>query len=253
MKRAILIPALFVGLLAIRANAGEPKPKVQPEPQPPSQEKEDKTAAEGAASDKPLPEPTEPVVPKRELVFEESDRKYPVKLISTDAKLLEQRYAAVFRIFADGTGPKAAKGDLASLYHAATFGGAPPDWFGNLAGNVPKQRLPSKDVLSILTKDALRYVTRRAGNLRGGPDDLGDIEFIVRAPTPELVKELVTGMFQLYDYGLSYPIQEGYLDLLRDYERELPGARTRLKQANEELAELERQLGAYQEYEDITE
>ena len=66
------------------------------------------------------PEPTDPVIPKRKLVFEQSDRKYPVKLISTDAKLLEQRYVAVFRIFADGSGPtelRGKKGDLVPLYH----------------------------------------------------------------------------------------------------------------------------------------
>jgi len=251
MKRAILSACLFLAVAAVSARAAEPKPeakKVEPRPAAAGQ-----TPKEASAAKEPPAEAAEPVIPERKLVFEETDAKHPMKLFAADAKLLEQRYVAVFRITADARGPMptALSGNLGHVYQSPTFD-APVHWFGNLVKNTPKERLPSREVVSILAKDGRWHVTHRRLDDRDTPDGFLVVEFNVLGPTPEVVKELVAGVFQLYDYGLSYPIQKEYLRLAQEADEILPKLRAELKKANAELATQEGQLEPYQEYEDIT-
>ena len=248
MKRAILSACLLLAVAAVCARAAEPKPeakKVEPRPAAPAQ-----TPKEASTSEKAAAEVTEPVIPERKLVFEETDAKHPMKLFEADAKLLQQRYVAVFRITADAS-PGSLSGKLAQVYQSAIFND-PARSFGNLVENTSQERLPSREVVSMLAKDGRWHVTHRRLDDRDTPDGFLVVEINVLGPTPEVVKELVAGILQLYDYGLSYRIQKEYLRLAQEAEKVFPELRAELKKADAELATLEGQLEPYQEYEDIT-
>ena len=248
MKRAILSACLLLAVAAVCARAAEPKPeakKVEPRPAAPAQ-----TPKEASTSEKAAAEVTEPVIPERKLVFEETDAKHPMKLFEADAKLLQQRYVAVFRITADAS-PGSLSGKLAQVYQSAIFND-PARSFGNLVENTSQERLPSREVVSMLAKDGRWHVTHRTLDDRDTPRGFFVVEINVLGPTPEVVKELAAGIFQLYDYGLSYPIQEEYLRRAQEAERMLPEFLAELKKADAELATQEERLEPYEEYEDIT-
>ncbi|HUT90694.1 MAG TPA: hypothetical protein VMY37_14420 [Thermoguttaceae bacterium] len=249
MKRALLFACLLFAVAAVSARAAEPKPeakKVEPQSAAPGQ-----TSKEASAAEEPPAEVTGPVIPERKLVFEETDAKHPMKLFEADAKLLEQRYVAVFRITVDARGPRSSSGNLGGVYVGAVA--SPGHWFGNLVEKTPKERLPSREVVSILTQNAGRHVLSRTFDDHDAPDGFRVVEFNVLGPTPELVKELVAAILQLYDYGLSYPIQHEYLRLAQQGETLLADLCPELKKADAELAQQKKQLEPYREYEDITE
>jgi len=249
MKRAMFMPCVLLGMAAISARAAEPKPeakKVEPQPAAVAEAPKEAPAAEKAPA-----EVTEPVIPERKLVFEEADVELPMKLFEADAKLLEQHYVAVFRITADARGPRSLPGNLDSVYQSAIFR-APGPSFGNVMENTPKERLPSRELVSILTHNARRHVMSRMLDDEEAPDGFRVVEFKVLGPTPEAVTELVVAILQLYDYGLSYPIQRESLRLVQQGEAVLAELRPELKKAEAELARQEEQLEPYREYEDIT-
>lgn len=251
MKPLILVDCLVMLAIAIPARAADPAPDSPPDAKP-------EASAEAG------PKLTEPVIPKRELTFEQSAEEYPLPLNVPDPKLLEQRYIAVFRSVGLPKGrrldvPKhPVSPNLRSLYAMAFRSGGTgyPPLFPGLVRNVPKDRLPAEDILSVLTTQGGSLISVRRESCPN-PDDPGTpleyYAFQVRAPTVERAKELVEALLVLYDYGLSYPVQQEYLQLGRDAEKELPKLRDASEKAQQELARTEKQLEALKDFEDLGE
>lgn len=254
MKRAIL-PCLLTALLTIPVRAAQPPPEVQPESQPASPAG---AADEGAVSAETPPYVTEPVLPKRDLVFGEQSEPLEMTLFAADPKLLEQRYVAVFRLlfpFPSGKGYSALSNDIEDLYEASiVLSPRSREAFEEVVGGVPPGRLPSADIVSALTAEAGRHLQRS-----GGTDFATEslryfiVDYKVLAPTAERARELTEGLLSLYDHGLSYPIQQSFLRLRQERERLLPEKRAELEKARQGAADVQEQLKRLDEFADLGE
>ncbi|MHC4178717.1 MAG: hypothetical protein ACYSWU_14495 [Planctomycetota bacterium] len=253
MKRAILACMALVALTAIRGLAAEP-------------------AAESKAGpkDKPSPKATadapQPVIPKREFTFDVSEEEQPMAFDASDPKVLEQRYCAnvvligparlrtvTFGPFA----PEAISGyvDAVSRHRALLFGKSKPipAVLKSALGEMPQERLPSEEIVSLLRQAGYPYLRRSF--VRVDPrteDDKHLLQLTILAPTPERAKELVQGVLSFYDFGVFYPLQKEALAVIGEYEKRLAEDRASLKGGQDELATLKKQLANLKEFEDIT-
>lgn len=251
MKPAIVACLVLAALTAIRGLAAEPAA-------------ESKAGPKDKPSPKAATETPKPVIPERKLTFDVSEEEQPMAFRGADPELLEQRYVATFQL----VGPRQLRvtsfgvlpSEAISGYSAAVdrhrtllFRGRLPSAAGlkSVLDEMPKERLPSEEVVSLLTKTAylrLSYVRLEAG----AEDDKYLIQFTILAPTPERAKELVQGLLSLYDFGVFYPLQREALAVKRVYEKRLPEDRAGLKKPQDELAGWDKQLAGLKEFEDIT-
>ncbi len=258
MKRATYLYAVLITLLAINVRAADPGPQGQSD-------------AEGKPSVEESTQVTEPVIPKRELTFERSEKEYSMPFYVPDPELFQQRYVAVFRsVGLPQTRPSFGPGfrrrdnvemNLRKLYSMAfhkTPGPHPQlllQLFADLARNTPENRLPSKDIVLALTTKAGTLIRSRI-QVSPNPNDPRtsrfDYHFEVLAPTPERAEELVEGLLVLYDWGLSYATQKEYLRLRQAAEKRLSGRRDAAKKATVELSSIKTQLEELKEFEDLT-
>ncbi|NQT11136.1 MAG: hypothetical protein HQ582_00205 [Planctomycetes bacterium] len=260
MKRAILPACVLTALLAIPVHAAEPQPEAKPESQPtPPAETDD----EAVASEETPTDATEPVIPKRELVFKEESEPFPLRLFSTDPEVLQYRFVVAIS-FGMGQTWRSVKrplpDDLARLrVTLQTSSVVPTTLLDASVRRTPKDRLPSPDLVEALTSQSppcVRYtifsdhVPRENRTSRDA--DGRHLQFLVLAPTRERAKELARAVLPLFDYGFSYPIQRHWLLEKRGGLEDLATKRASLSQAEEELRGYEKQLEALAEYEDMT-
>lgn len=247
MKRAIL-QCLLTALLAIPVHAAQPPPEAQPKSQP-------APPAGAAVSEKAPAAVTEPVIPKREFVFEEQSEPLEMTLFAADPKLLEQRYVAVFRLlvpYPSGKGYNGLPKDLQKLYEMDFPGNTSTGPFKRLVSRIPQERLPSEDIVSAFTAEAERYLGPPGGRgFAEGRNSFLIFDFEVLAPTAKRARELTEGLLSLYDYGLSYPVQQGFLHLRQERERRLLEKRVELEKARQELADIQERLKPLDEFADI--
>ncbi len=241
MKPVIAVCGVLAVLMVNGVRAAEPAAEAKPAPP-------EKTAAEAPAM------ATEPVIPKRELVFDVSEEEHSVKLFAADPRLLEQRYVALFRIHM----PRPPQGylhrPLCEAYELL-FEGPLSRCFEQLITTTPEERLPPKDVVSALVTETSRVV-RRDGKIvdreQRTPTRELTVEFTLFAPTADRARELAEGLLALCDYGLSYPTQQGIIRLRKDAEKQLAEHQAELQKAERELARQGEQLQQLEQFDDIT-
>lgn len=253
MKRAIIACLVLVALTAIRGLAAEPaaESKAGPKDKPPPK----------AATETP-----KPVIPERKLTFDVSEEEQPMAFRGADPELLEQRYCANvlvvgpsrLRVTAFGTiGREAITGYSAAVnrHKFLLFDRSKPSaaMLKSALDEMPKERLPSEEVVSLLRMGGPPYLRRSYVHSGAGPeDDKYLIQFTILAPTSERAKELVQGVLSFYDFGVFYPLQREALAVKGAYEKGLPENRASLKNAQDELAGCDKQLAGLKQFEDIT-
>jgi len=253
MKRAVLACLVLVALTAIRGLAGEPAAESKAGPK-------DKPSPKAAAD---LPKP---VIPERKLTFDVSEEEQPMAFDVADPKLLEQRYVATFqlvgprrlRITAFGSiareainGYSAAVGRHRDLLSPRSKPSAA--LLKSVLDEIPKERLPSEEVVSLLRMAGPPCLRRSLVRLEAGAeDDKYLTQFTILAATPERAKELVQGLLSFYDFGVFSPLQREALAVKGAYQKRLEEDRAGLKNAQDELAGWDKQLAGLKEFEDIT-
>ena len=252
MKRAVVACLVLVALMAIHGFAGEPAA-------------ESKAGPKDKASPKATAETPKPVIPERKLTFDVSEEEQPMAFDVADPKLLEQRYVATFQLVGPGRPRVYAFGPFApepiNDYSRAVvrhktlfFGGKPSEAVLKSAlDEMPKGRLPSKEVVSLLRMAGSPCLRRSLIRFDAGTEDQKYLsQFTILAPSPERAKELVQGVLSLYDFGGFYPLQRAALAVKGAYQKRLTEQRANLKEAGDALATLEKQLKDLKEFEDIT-
>jgi len=249
MKRAIITCLVFIALTAMHSFAEEPA--VPPQPGSPGETATDATA-----------DVTQPLIPERELKFEVSEEEHPIRLFLADPKLLDLRYVAVVRLELpedSGSYRRELPNQLDQLCLAASQGifvgsylrSRTKEWrvFPSLIDNMPKERQLPKDIASMFVDPAEsgRFLASRDVAIEGK----AYLEIQVRVPTVERAKPLVLGLLSLYDYGLSYPIQQGFVRLKRDGQKPLVEDRTTLEREKKDISGCEEQLQGLKEFGDI--
>ena len=266
MKRAHFVALVFTSLIPASAFAAGPAPAEKP-----GQAAKPAAAATAAA---------EPVIPKRELQFDESEEERPVKLFAADPKLLELRYVATFRVqllrdglrefrnireFRDvdpsGYGKRA---DLFKYYLGVQRRGGltGKEVWRALAGSIPAEKLPSHDVVAALTNEAdcniattskpVEIVWREDDASKSMPRSGVILEYQILAPTAQRAKELVRGMVSLYEWGIFRPIEEKVLAEKKTGEDRLPEMRARSTKLQEEIKDLEARCEKLKDVETIS-
>jgi hypothetical protein len=257
MNRTRLLAFVLMSLMACCATAAEPAAAEKPGP-----------------GDKALPtaavEPSQPVIPKRELRFDRSEEERAMELFAADPKLLEMRYVATFRCQME-TGFTSSGmeelGGVGKLCLLLVNGRTGSDFFKSLVKNVPPGRLPSKEVVLALTKQSdcrvvskdfdLKPITREIPQTSGPPRRVSGMmahvfQIEVFASTAEQAQELAQGILSLFDYGLSYPAQVKPLSDLDSRKESLLAKRADLSKVEEQLKALNEQLEQFKDVEDIS-
>jgi len=260
MKRAIL-QCLLTALLAIPVHAAQPPPEGQPKSPPPPPAR---VANEAAASEAAPAEVTEPVIPTRELVFEQQSEPLKMDLFAADPEVLKLRFGVIVQLDAEGVVRPTKWGlpsDLDRLKSSLQRSQeVPTSLLRSFTQETPKDRLPSHDLVEALTVRTPLYMRdyrRSVGLVRdaskpGGSNIDATISFRVLAPTSERAKELTRAVLTLFDYGFSYPVQRHWLLMKQERLKDLPTKRVSLSQVEEELRRCEEELEAFAEYEDVS-
>ena len=260
MKRTILACFALVALTAIHGLAAEPAAESKADPK---QKSSPKAAAHAS----------EQVIPRRKLTFDVSEEERLMPFNVADPELLDQRYVATFRLV--GARPLRTYGvsfysplkgvdhsDARDRQRAIFFYGKTPSArvYNAILGEMPQERLPSEEIVSLLTKKNYPYfssspvradkdaATRGEGAAK--PDEYY-ISCSILAPTAEQAKQLTEGVLSFYDH-VSFLLQENTLAAKETFEKELPQLRESLKQSQDELATLEKRLEDLSEYKDIS-
>ena len=260
MKRTILACFALVALTAIHGLAAEPAAESKADPK---QKSSPKAAAHAS----------EQVIPRRKLTFDVSEEERLMPFNVADPELLDQRYVATFRLV--GARPLRTYGvsfysplkgvdhsDARDRQRAIFFYGKTPSArvYNAILGEMPQERLPSEEIVSLLTKKNYPYfssspvradkdaATRGEGAAK--PDEYY-ISCSVLAPTAEQAKQLTKGVLSFYD-SVSFSLQENTLAAKEAFEKELPQLRESLKQSQDESATLEKLLEGLSEYKDIS-
>lgn len=227
-----------------------------------------------APAKEPRPAPTvkpldpEKTVPKRELVFDQSEEEYvltadPSRYGPKFVELLQDRYVAVLKLeFRErGLHEKGPfENDLSNsrgIYHF------PVNDPADLATRAPRDRRPSAETMGMLTR--VQYLRldkvirsneeepRRAdGRLTTYYTNRFSFELDLTAPTAERAKELAQSMLALYDYGHSFPAYCGYAGLYDYFSSQLSDERARIKAMQDELLSAEKELPRLKPYEEVT-
>jgi len=252
MKRAVAACLTLLTLAAIHSFAAGPAAQ-------------DKAVPKEEPSAKPAADAPQPVIPERKLTFDVSEEEEPVPFGTADPELLEQRYVATFSLV--GTMRLASFGSMPEAYRAAVARyrflllGAPfraptQAEFKQAAREMPLGRLPSEEVMSLLTKLVRKgtpFFLRSVGPAdQDTRSDLAVFHLRILAATPEQAKELVQGLLAFYDYGVFYPLQKEALTAKQGYEQRLAQDRADLDTARDEAPLLLKELDGLKEYKDIT-
>jgi hypothetical protein len=231
--------------------------------------------AEPAAQEQPAAKPgddvTEPVIPKRDLKFDESDEEQPVVLREPEPRLLEQRHVAMFRfVSVPRRRPDETPGDRSigwpstrndvqiwqKIYRlrALLAPTGPNDYSSQpdlrqIVGNLPADRRPAAGVLAAFGAQKVPVVTR-AIEVKDGA--VRYIRFEVLGTNREQAKELAAGLIQLYDDGLSYPSQKTWLELIQVAKDRMAAARTEVARLEEAIPGYRKQVEEFSEFKDIS-
>jgi hypothetical protein len=265
MKRAVILACLVIAVGAAGVRGAEPTTRAKPQAAPaaespqPSQEPDQTQATEQQA-----PDVAEPVIPKREWVFEEKEEPYEIELFAADPEALQQRFVAIVRLDAYQAlrSSRWRLSDPVQFVHSSLSGssGVPEGLLYWLVKNAAPDRLPSPDLVEALTAHTRLHVRDYRRDVRGVPDESrpgsikpkGTISFIVLAPTSERAKELTRAVITLLDYGFSFPMQRECLLRKGPEQERLATSRASLREVEAEVAGYEKQLEAFAEYEDVT-
>jgi hypothetical protein len=258
MKRAMFVACLATAVAAYHLVGAEPEKKAEPQPASPSETPQQAKLSEQSPAPEQQPaDVTEPVIPKRELVFEEKEEPFEMALFAADPEVLQQRFVAIVRLDAEQTiqtNPLVRSKTMDRMPQRLSrssrdYGGL----FRFMAQNAPHDRLPSPDLVESLTDRSslhVRAVPNEEGY--GGSNMESTMSFVVLAPTRERAKELTRAAITLFDYGLSYPIQREFLIRKRPQLEYQATSRASLREIEAEAAGYEKQLEASSEYEDVT-
>jgi hypothetical protein len=187
---------------------------------------------------------SEPLVPKRQIEFETSGEDVAMPLFEADPKLLERRFMAEVKLSVPdhsqltfGPFDQTTSGKrLVMLYLSI-----PPLRVGDFPAflsRLPKDMLPSDELLNQLAADAPFILIRRAQSI----EQQNVMTYRILAATPERTKELTHALLALLDHGIIEPIQEHLKELKEGAEKELAERRANLPAAQKELQALEEQL-----------
>jgi len=211
----------------------------------------------------------EKVIPKRVLVFDQSEEEHPLtadpeRYGPKFVELLQDRYVAIlnlqFRNRRFNSPPRnQSERDLQSTSGVWDFRLADP---AQLASKVPQGRVPSAEIMGMLTRSKYLYL----GNARQSEEDRDtsdagsealytrtlDFELTLTAPTAERAKELAQAMLVLYDYGYSLAAHQGYADLYEYWKSQLSDELADVKPMQETLAAEEKELESLKPYDEIT-
>jgi hypothetical protein len=283
VKKALFAIAVFLTVCGIAASAAEPaRPSAKSRapggkvttarPLPPdymlrARAKSRATRTDAVPPSKPLD--PEKVIPKRELVFDQSDEEYPLTADPAQygpkfVELLQDRYVVIlnlqFRNRRVNAPPRnASERDLQSYSGVWNMRFQDP---AQLASKVPQGRVPSAEIMGMLTRS--KYV--QLGNARQTEEDRAtpdvgpvalytrklDFELTLTAPTAERAKELAQAMLALYDYGYSLAAHQAYADLYEYWKSQLSDELADVKPMQETLAAEEKELESLKPYEEIT-
>ncbi len=211
----------------------------------------------------------EPEIPKRQLTFEESKEEVKLELFAADSKLLDQRYAATVALrLPDRRGPRRGPTrsfstlapDLKVLYYSALFNRfssyqyirtlEPAALFKRLAENTPAEHRPAEEVLSLLLDDEYHFRVAPDSNQSRDPDvGPARLEVQVFGPTVQATKSMAIALLDLYDYGISRPIQE---QLIADMQGRKARLAELLARFNAEQAKVESLAKQFEECDDIS-
>jgi hypothetical protein len=215
----------------------------------------------------------EKVIPKRELVVDQSEEEYaltadPSRYGSKFVEVLQDRYAAVFSVQFRNLQPTEMRleGLERDLTQQSGVGMQDID-FRSLVAKAPRDRLPSAEILAGLPGTPFFgiQVSRRDEKALEPPDSepfLGGrsramvrtltLQLVLTAPTAERAKELARTALVLYDNGYSFPAYCGYVALIEFYSAEAADERTLIKTMQEQLAGDEKELSLLKPYEEVT-
>lgn len=197
-------------------------------------------------------DPSDEMIPEREIQFEHTEAEHQLKLFRADPKLLEQKYSAVVR-FEFAEDPKSGYLSLVppDLRDILNYGGmplfripasrtplSPEDFFRRLMERLPDEKTPSGETVEFFTGEepGAGYVQL---NVAHAPSSL---EFRILAPTAELAQQRAEALVKLLDYGLTQPIQSRLRHEKRQLQEEVTGYEERIEEAQERVAEYQQQL-----------
>jgi hypothetical protein len=265
MKRAMVFACLVIAVAAGPVVGAEPQTKAAPKTPTPDQSPQPSQVSEQAPATEPqATDVTEPVIPKRELTFEDKEEPFEITLFAADPEALRQRFVAVVRLEAIQVmrSPRWRLSDPMHRVQSSVTGssGVPEGLLYLLVQNAAPDRLPSPDLVEALTAHTPLYVRDYRRHIRGVPDENrpgtsrmeATISFIVLAPTSERVKQLTRAVVTLLDYGFSFPMQRDCLLRKKPEQEKLATLHASLTEIEAEMAGCQKQIEAFAEYEDVT-
>ncbi len=133
-----------------------------------------------------------------------------------------------------GERPQPHRGEQLGFYHS-------------LFSSIREERRPPKELVDALDQGE-PYLRNQGWT---GSQNQVKMPYRILAPTPERAKELVQALVQLYDYGISYPMQEEFLRQRQEAAKELVQAQEEVKKVQAVIADCDKQLESLKTYEDI--
>jgi hypothetical protein len=223
------------------------------------------------------------VIPKRELVFDESEDEVglrfppPESLGPRMAEVAQQRYAAFLTsrfgvpfVRDDPLEPDEARAQMRTLRNLLSP--LRSNLF-YLLGQIPRERVASDELSKMLTADRDVHVLEVASaplepppSSRGftatRPSPRGEFpsrtvevfnnRIILLAPSAERAKQLAEAVLSAYDYGLSLPYHQQMVERLTQLESALVEQRGESKKLEDTLAACQKQLDELKPWSDIT-
>jgi hypothetical protein len=259
MKRAILVQGVLLAGMAVTVVASET-------------ESQSALRQTGKPSQEKSADVQDVSIAKRQIKFERFEKDYPMKLFRADPKLLQQSHVAIILLDAPrmplGSGrrfprePVRLPADLSRLtwYRGSSLFGHPgirraekparkpagkpfdsKQYFKQLASKIPKTRLPPKNNLAFFTEEA------DDGYVQFQPRGAGYSEFRILAPSPERAAELAQTLVQLFDEGLTAPIQQFIPQQIQAAKKKIQNSKSARAKAQKEQAEYKKKLEASEE------
>jgi len=238
--------------------------------------------AVGVAQPRPAPEVNpELVIPKRQIVYDESEEEMAVPVRSVEsfgprlAEFAQQRYVAVAKLrFRRPSRALTGRPDSYprllprdERYVTEEPFQLPLDLALSVQ-RVPKDRLPPEELVTMLTTDAelhvrlspLRYEEPVAVDPRKPPFDPSrfavwpenGLSVRLMAPTKERAKELLEATLAIFDQGRCLAAYRNYVEVRDFHERLIPRYREQLKRVVAEESVRDKQRSALQGWSDIT-
>jgi len=240
MKRLTYIQLALFFLATAAARSAEPTA-------PPSQPASPSSVATEAPDTM-----TKPVIPTRDLNFEISRQLLTLPL--RDPTLLEQRYVTEFavsspHILLSGLRRTIQVYPFHNMFHTRATALATNYLDRDFLSIVPDGRRPAKDITDTIRPPFVVVQMLQEQNPPEGNFTL--VSYRVFAPTPDRAKQLVQAFLCLYDYGLSYRVQAGYLREKQAAVEHLPKLREDLEKTKLVIADCDKQLEELKAYNDV--